>query len=135
MKKIVIIISLICIAFQAKAQNREVQLLDTGWKFLNKEISATTNEIDDSSWSTVTVPHDWAIAGPFDMNIDLQAVQVLEDGDKKPKLRTGRTGALPCFGIGWYRIILHYLIFASSHRLQYPFPFPLFISILYYYLF
>ena len=106
-KKSTIVAFLVCIAFQTKAQNREVQLLDTGWKFLNKEISATINEIDDSSWSTVTVPHDWAIAGPFDMNIDLQAVQVLEDGDKKPKLRTGRTGALPCFGIGWYRKALN----------------------------
>jgi beta-galactosidase len=102
-KKKIIIALLLCFAFQLNAQKREVQLLDTGWKFLNKEISTSINAIDDSSWQTVTVPHDWAIAGPFDMNIDLQAVQVLEDGDKKPKLRTGRTGALPCFGIGWYR--------------------------------
>ena len=103
MKKSLLIIASICFVFQIQAQKREVQLLDTGWKFLNKEISTTINGIDNSSWQTVTVPHDWAIAGPFDMNIDLQAVQVLEDGDKKPKLRTGRTGALPCFGIGWYQ--------------------------------
>lgn len=107
MKNSFLILFLIFIAFQAKAQNREVQLLDTDWRFLNKEITTTNlNQVDDSSWQTVTVPHDWAIAGPFDMTIDMQAVQVLEDGDKKAKLRTGRTGALPCFGIGWYRKVL-----------------------------
>jgi beta-galactosidase len=107
MKKRILIILLISVAFQIQAQKREVQLLDTGWRFLNKEIPTTNpNKVDDSSWQTVTVPHDWAIAGPFDMTIDMQAVQVLEDGDKKPKLRTGRTGALPCFGIGWYRKVL-----------------------------
>ena len=104
MKKSIIIVFLICIAFQIKAQKREVQLLDTGWRFLNKEIPTTNvNQVDDSSWQTVTIPHDWAIAGPFDMTIDMQKVTVIEDGDRGAKLRTGRTGALPCFGIGWYR--------------------------------
>jgi beta-galactosidase len=104
MKKSIIIVFLICIAFQIKAQKREVQLLDTGWRFLNKEIPTTNvNQVDDSSWQIVTVPHDWAIAGPFDMTIDMQKVTVIEDGDRGAKLRTGRTGALPCFGIGWYR--------------------------------
>jgi beta-galactosidase len=37
------------------------------------------------------------------MTIDMQQVRVIEDGDRGAKLRTGRTGALPCFGIGWYR--------------------------------
>lgn len=107
MKKIIIIIFLISIAFQVKAQKREVKLLDTGWRFINHDIPLTNlNQVDDSSWQAVTIPHDWAITGPFDMTIDMQAVQVLEDGDKKAKLRTGRTGALPCFGIGWYRKVL-----------------------------
>ena len=107
MKKSFIIVFLICITFQTKAQKREVQLLDTGWRFLNKEIPMTNiNQVDDSSWQTVTIPHDWAIAGPFDMTIDMQKVTVIEDGDRGAKLRTGRTGALPCFGIGWYRKVL-----------------------------
>ncbi|QBN20318.1 beta-galactosidase GalB [Flavobacterium nackdongense] len=108
MKKSLFIISLMCLAFQLQAQKREVQLLDTGWRFLNKEIPTTNiNQVDDSSWQTVTVPHDWAIAGPFDMTIDMQKVTVIEDGDRGAKLRTGRTGALPCFGIGWYRKALN----------------------------
>ena len=107
MKKNIIIVLLISIAFQANAQKREVQLLDKGWRFINHDISLTElNQVNDATWQSVTVPHDWAIAGPFDMTIDMQAVQVLEDGDKKAKLRTGRTGALPCFGIGWYRKVL-----------------------------
>ncbi|WP_310560558.1 beta-galactosidase GalB [Flavobacterium sp.] len=108
MKKHLLIATLICFAFQIMAQEktktREVQLLDTGWRFLNKEIPTTNlSQVDDSSWQTVTIPHDWAIAGPFDMTIDMQKVTVIEDGDRGAKLRTGRTGALPCFGIGWYR--------------------------------
>jgi len=107
MKKNIIIVCLVGIAFQAIAQKREIQLLDTGWHFINHDIPLTNiNQIDDRTWQAVTIPHDWAIAGPFDMTIDMQAVQVVEDGDKKAKLRTGRTGALPCFGIGWYRKVL-----------------------------
>ena len=111
MKKSIIIVFLISLAFQAKAQEkttaREVQLLDKDWRFLNSDINlATINQIDDATWQKVTVPHDWAIAGPFDMTIDMQEVRVIEDGDRGAKLRTGRTGALPCFGIGWYRKLL-----------------------------
>lgn len=74
------------------------------WKFHFGEQSGAIKKIfDDSAWENVTVPHDWAIDKPFDMRIDMQSVQVLEDGDKIPKMRTGRTGALPAFGIGYYR--------------------------------
>jgi len=40
------------------------------------------------------------------MNIDAQFVKVIEDGDSISKFRTGRTGALPVFGVGWYRKVL-----------------------------
>ena len=107
MKKIIIFTFFISIFLQLNAQNREVQLLDKGWRFINNDINlADLNHINDAAWQTVNVPHDWAIAGPFDMNIDIQDVQVIEDGDLTPKLRTGRTGALPCFGVGWYRKVL-----------------------------
>ncbi len=86
------------------AQNREIILLDKNWKFCNNDVStAVETKFDDSSWSTVSVPHDWAISGNFDMNIDAQFVKVIEDGDSVSKFRTGRTGALPVFGVGWYR--------------------------------
>lgn len=82
---------------------REHVLL-TSWKFhLGDTPEAVQPSFDDVSWERVRVPHDWAINRPFDMRIDMQSVQVLEDGDKVPEMRTGRTGALPAFGIGYYR--------------------------------
>jgi beta-galactosidase len=89
------------------AQERSVILLDEDWKFFNADVhGAETNGFNDHNWSTVRVPHDWAITGNFDMNLDVQMVQVVEDGEKIPRLRTGRTGALPIFGVGWYRKIV-----------------------------
>lgn len=41
---------------------------------------------DDSGWTKVDLPHDWAIAGPF-----------ITDGPY------GGMGRLPSWGIGWYR--------------------------------
>ncbi|MBL7813376.1 MAG: DUF4982 domain-containing protein [Saprospiraceae bacterium] len=104
MLKNVKILFIYFLGFQANAQVRTVHLLDTNWRFVNHDIHATTlNQLDDATWQQVNVPHDWAISGNFDMNIDKQSVQVVEDGEKTARLRTGRTGALPCFGIGWYR--------------------------------
>lgn len=109
MRKVVFIIGLfhVCLCAQVAAQGRTVQLLDTGWRFFNNDISVSAlPELNDAEWQKVTVPHDWAVVQPFDMNIDKQKVQVVEDGEKTVQLRTGRTGALPCFGIGWYRKVL-----------------------------
>ena len=33
------------------------------------------------SWETVTVPHDWAISGPFDKKWDLQKVAITQNGE------------------------------------------------------
>ncbi len=49
------------------------------------------------------MPHDWAIKGPFDKEIDAQKVRVQQDREEEAGLRTGRTGALPHIGVGWYR--------------------------------
>ena len=83
---------------------RTVVELDDGWKFLNEEVSdgeKPTLKVDH--WESVSVPHDWAIKGPFDKNIDAQLVRVQQDMDNEARMRTGRTGALPHIGIGWYR--------------------------------
>ncbi|MFR9621086.1 MAG: beta-galactosidase GalB [Rikenellaceae bacterium] len=85
---------------------RQVQLLDK-WLFIDEEVAdAEALDTDTRRWQQVTVPHDWAIAHHFDMTIDQQVVQVVEDGDKEARLRTGRTGALPVFNTGWYRCSL-----------------------------
>lgn len=83
---------------------RKVTLLDENWQFINKEVeNGQQAEISTEGWETVTVPHDWAISGEFDESTDAQETMVIEDGEKVPKMRTGRTGGLPHIGIGWYR--------------------------------
>ncbi|MCG6190614.1 beta-galactosidase GalB [Maribellus maritimus] len=86
------------------AQVRQLVTLDSNWKFINKEVAgAEKPETNTASWETVSVPHDWAIKGPFDKEIDAQKVRVTQDMEKEARMRTGRTGALPHIGIGWYR--------------------------------
>lgn len=83
---------------------RNITLLDSDWKFNKADNSLfAQKDYEDKNWERVNIPHDWAIAGPFDMTIDTQKVMVIEDGEKIPKLRTGRTGSLPFVGVGWYR--------------------------------
>lgn len=83
---------------------REVVVLEEGWLFTREDSEAfAATDYDASNWQQVRVPHDWAIAGPFDMTIDRQKVKVLEDGESRELLRAGRTGALPFIGTGWYR--------------------------------
>ena len=95
----------------AGPEGREIRLLDEGWQFTR----------DEQTWKTVSVPHDWAIEGPFDMNIDAQTVKVVEDGERVEKLRTGRTGSLPFIGTGCYKIDLGRLDMRSGrvYRLEF----------------
>lgn len=89
--------------FAAKAQQTEI-LLDNNWKFSkgNFEQASQVN-FDDSGWETVSVPHDWAIYGPFDKEVDKQVVAITQNNEKEATEKTGRTGALPHIGDGWYR--------------------------------
>lgn len=50
------------------------------------DVAFVRAEFDDSAWTRVDLPHDWAIAGPF-----------LKDGPY------GGMGRLPSWGVGWYR--------------------------------
>ncbi len=65
---------------------------------------AEASDFDDSDWERVSVPHDWAIVGPFDRANDAQLVKVVQDGETRESLKLGRTGALPWVGAGWYRL-------------------------------
>ena len=49
------------------------------------DVSYAQPNYDDSGWQHVTLPHDWAITGPFDRN------------------GSGGMGRLPSAGVGWYR--------------------------------
>lgn len=83
---------------------RSEQSLEQGWRFTKGEVSGAEKiDFNDSRWESVTVPHDWAIYGPFDVNNDLQNVAVTQNFETQASLKTGRTGGLPYVGVGWYR--------------------------------
>ncbi|MBC7616668.1 MAG: glycoside hydrolase family 2 protein [Pedobacter sp.] len=87
-----------------QAQTRKDILLESGWKFSKGDFpNASQTSYDDKNWQTVTVPHDWAIYGPFDEQNDIQIGKITQNNETKETRKTGRTGALPYMGIGWYR--------------------------------
>ena len=104
-----ILFSTICIffftiSFLAQSNVREIQTLEKKWKFIKGDVkNAHQISFDDANWETEVVPHDWAIKGPFNKEIDKQMVAIVQNGEKVPTEKTGRTGALPYIGVGWYR--------------------------------
>ena len=90
----------VCTTFAQRSE----QTLEKGWKFTKGDIeNAQTVGFNDDKWEEVTVPHDWAIYGPFDRNNDLQNVAVTQNFETQASVKTGRTGGLPYVGVGWYR--------------------------------
>jgi len=84
---------------------RSVITFRDGWKFTREAAAGMeAADFDDTAWQDVRVPHDWAIAGPFDRENDLQITAIFEDGQIKEGEHTGRTGGLPHVGKGWYRL-------------------------------
>ena len=73
--------------FSASAQSRQIQQFNTDWRFLQSDApNAQSLNFDDSIWKPVTLPHDWAIAGPVEENAPSRAAG----------------GFFPT-GVGWYR--------------------------------
>ena len=96
---------LLAVPLLLQAQVRTVQTFKKGWKFTredSKDFSSHT--CNDVKWQSVTVPHDWAIYGPFSINNDKQNVAIAQDGQKEAMEHAGRTGGLPFVGVGWYRL-------------------------------
>ena len=77
---------------RAFSQHQEVNL-QQGWLFSR----------DSLHWQSVVIPHDWAISGPFDKKWDLQYVAITQNGEKEKSEKSGRSGALPWIGRGFYR--------------------------------
>jgi beta-galactosidase len=72
---------------QTRSNPRAVFSADADWKFfLGDPAAADSLNFDDSSWRTLTVPHDWSIEGLPDENNS-----------------TGASGGYLPAGIGWYR--------------------------------
>ena len=85
-------------------KSREVLTLEKNWRFHKGDVeNAYAPDFNDSKWESVTVPHDWAIKGPFNKEIDKQTVAIVQNGEEVATEKTGRTGALPYIGVGWYR--------------------------------
>ena len=58
---------------------------------------------DSINYKSVTIPHDWAINGPFDKKWDLQYVAIAQNGETEKTEKSGRSGALPWIGRGYYK--------------------------------
>ena len=58
---------------------------------------------DSINYKPVTIPHDWAINGPFDKKWDLQFVAIVQNGETEKTEKSGRSGALPWIGRGFYK--------------------------------
>ena len=80
-------------AILATGQQRLEITLTDGWQFSR----------DGQQWQRVSVPHDWAIAGPFDKKWDLQTVRIEQNGEQQATEKSGRSGALPWIGEGHYQ--------------------------------
>src|SRR5690606_29612569 len=79
--------------FQLHSQERSIQILNSGWKFTKgNPPNAAQRDFDDAAWETVTVPHDWAIYGPFDKEVDKQVVAITQNEEQVASEKTGRTG-------------------------------------------
>jgi len=91
-------LSLITGSLTAQDSPRSRESFNTGWKFIkffnasydvaifDKEPAGLQMpELNDQSWRSLDLPHDWAIEGPFNDTLE------------------NNTGLLPWKGIGWYR--------------------------------
>ena len=103
MKRLLSLSVFLTVVLTAAGQRSET-LLRHGWRFHRGDAAAAQQPtFDDSQWESVSIPHDWAITGPFSRDCDLQKVAVTQNGEKVATWKTGRSGGLPYVGVGWYR--------------------------------
>ena len=89
----IIFMVLVAVAAMGAKGETQVQELSKHWQFSR----------DKANWQEVTIPHDWAISGPFDKKWDLQVVAIKENGEETETEHSGRSGALPWIGEGYYK--------------------------------
>ena len=78
--KIILTILTTLLSLTTFAQRSEI-LLEKNWKFHRGDvIDAQAVQFDDATWQNVTIPHDWAIYGPFSRDNDLQYKAVFVRG-------------------------------------------------------
>ena len=112
-----ILVALFGLVTNLSAQVRSEFLLEKNWKFTREDNPDFIKPaFDDSKWQSVTVPHDWAIYGPFSSQNDKQEVAISQDGQKEALEHAGRTGGLPFVGVGWYRTQFEVPQFAEGKK-------------------
>ena len=93
MKRTILVAVTCLVAATAMPQSHRETTLSDNWQFSR----------DNVTWQAVNVPHDWAISGPFDKKWDLQNVAIKENGEDVATEKSGRSGALPWIGKGYYK--------------------------------
>ena len=103
----VALLAVCCVCFGNagdRAAPPKVDLINFDWRFAKGDhASAKDPSFDDSAWSHVDLPHDWAISGPFNPNGHAD------------------TAKLPWWGEGWYRKRFTLPVEAAGKRLQFVF--------------
>lgn len=80
---------------QVQIKNERRIRFTADWRFFKGEAAgAEASDFNDGKWRTLSLPHDWAIEGPFD------------------KIHDPNTGGLPISGTGWYR--KHFVLPANA---------------------
>jgi len=97
---LLLVVITFCMSVVLRAQDspRTHESFNQGWKFIkyynaSDETASADKEpenlqlpsVNDDSWRSLDLPHDWAIEGPFNDTLE------------------NNTGLLPWKGIGWYR--------------------------------
>ncbi len=82
-----LLLAALLITLPLQAAPRTIQSFTQSWRFTQSDpANAQTPTFDDASWQTVTLPHDWSIAGPV--------------AQTNP---SGPAGGFFPTGIAWYR--------------------------------
>ena len=75
-------------AMSLNAQTRTERLLEKGWTFTKGDSTVySAVDFNDKGWQKVTIPHDWAIYGPFSIDNDKQNTAIQQDGQKVPFIK------------------------------------------------
>ena len=89
--RLLIVTTLISLSLPLQIYSQRNVLSLNNWEFSK----------DKAKWEKVSIPHDWAISGPFDKKWDLQVVAIEQNGEKTATEKSGRSGALPWIGKGY----------------------------------
>ena len=99
------LLALLILAIGVREGQSEIDSrFDEDWRFHRGEHpGAEGTDLDDSAWAKIRLPHDWAIAGPFNLN------------------ESGYAAKLPWQGTGWYRKHVHLREVESPSRIYLDF--------------